>query len=216
MPNSKLNASHTNPKTIYENINEYKLWLYNNASPVLKSLNKGASEDEIIELEKFIGVKLPEDVRIFYKEFNSELLVCYPFFTMEFLSIKRVALDWEVWNDMFVYGGLPDDKSTPDFGVKNDWWNPKWIPLFADGGGNSFCIDLDPDIGGTMGQIITMEHDADERQVLAKSLNELLAKYIKLLNSGKFYYNKDKNCIDFKSENYSQQELFDTFKELGS
>ena len=61
--------------------------------------------------------------------------------------------------------GQADYRRVPDL-----WWNPKWIPLTADGGGNGKMIDLDPTGNGTAGQIIQMWHDDPIRSKEADSL----------------------------------------------
>jgi hypothetical protein len=47
------------------------------------------------------------------------------------------------------------------------------LPIASDGGGDSICVDLSPDEGGTVGQIILMCHDDGKRPRLALSFAEL-------------------------------------------
>jgi cell wall assembly regulator SMI1 len=51
----------------------------------------------------------------------------------------------------------------------------RWIPFAKDFGGNFLCIDLDPDVGGTPGQVIELVFDESRRQVVSSSLEEFLA-----------------------------------------
>jgi cell wall assembly regulator SMI1 len=60
------------------------------------------------------------------------------------------------------------------------WWNPLWIPIATNGGGDDICIDLDPAEGGKVGQIITFWHDWELREVILDSLEEWLINTINL------------------------------------
>jgi cell wall assembly regulator SMI1 len=51
----------------------------------------------------------------------------------------------------------------------------RWIPFAKDFGGNFLCIDLDPDVGGTRGQIIELVFVESRRRVVSSSLAEFLA-----------------------------------------
>jgi cell wall assembly regulator SMI1 len=63
----------------------------------------------------------------------------------------------------------------PDPGVQDAWWDPGWISIASDGGGDSVCIDLHPATGGTAGQVILMNHENGFRPRLAGSFTELLS-----------------------------------------
>lgn len=65
--------------------------------------------------------------------------------------------------------------ATPDAGVRADWCNPGRVP-FASNGGDSVCIDLNPAKGGTLGQVILMNHESRHRLRLAASFGELLVR----------------------------------------
>ncbi|WP_093230465.1 SMI1/KNR4 family protein [Thermoflavimicrobium dichotomicum] len=84
--------------------------------------------------------------------------------------------------------------------VKGDrWWRTKWIPITSDGGGNNHCIDLDPDEGGTPGQIITMWHDEGSRECIASSFREWFANIVTKLENGDYGLEKKKNFVLFNS-----------------
>jgi len=51
----------------------------------------------------------------------------------------------------------------------------RWIPFAKDFGGNFLCIDLDPDVGGTPGQVIELVFDESRRKVVSSSLEQFLA-----------------------------------------
>ncbi|WP_251528925.1 SMI1/KNR4 family protein [Metabacillus litoralis] len=70
----------------------------------------------------------------------------------------------------------PDEriKSIPASKVKPNPMLHKKIPIYHDGGGNFFAIDLDPDLHGSYGQIIWVDHEYDEWEVYASSLKEFI------------------------------------------
>ncbi|KWE64809.1 hypothetical protein WL77_20605 [Burkholderia ubonensis] len=64
----------------------------------------------------------------------------------------------------------------PEPGIRGDWYNLKWIPLTHNGSGDHLCVDLDPDEGGRIGQVIRVWHDSPERELVAKRVGEWLAR----------------------------------------
>jgi len=94
----------------------------------------------------------------------------------ELFSAARIVDAWGVWEDLRRNQFVPEGyTSEPEGSILGDeWWRLAWIPLCGDGGGNHLCVDLDPAPGGTAGQVITMWHDAGERQLIAMSLIEFM------------------------------------------
>lgn len=62
--------------------------------------------------------------------------------------------------------------STPEGAIKKMYFNPKWIPVFSDHGGNYIGIDLDPDTNGTKGQVIIFGRDEEDMFVLSNSITD--------------------------------------------
>jgi cell wall assembly regulator SMI1 len=62
--------------------------------------------------------------------------------------------------------------------VRAQWWNARWFPITANGGGDHYCVDMDPAAGGKQGQIISYRHDAGERDVYAEDLATFLLDYV--------------------------------------
>jgi cell wall assembly regulator SMI1 len=172
--------------------NRFENWLTKNAPHLPAELNASASEDAISKLEKKISGTLPKEYIEFLKIHNgqnreSEGLID----TEEILSTKRVIEEWSVWKELLDKGDFKDSQSQADKGIKPDWWNSKWIPITYDGSGNHYCIDLDPDKGGTSGQIIRMWHDSAERELIANSFKEWISNYVNDLEKGKYVYSED-------------------------
>ena len=178
-------------------------WLQVNAPHLIEYLNAGVSTNDLETLEKSIGKPLPIDFVEFYKihdgqnrEPGPECLID----AEELLSTENIVFHSEKWKSLvadntFIYFGVPAT-SDPDIGVKDDWWNPFWLPFTHDGSGNHICIDLDPTSDGQYGQIIRMWHDTPWRELLAPSFKEFILNYLIGLENGKFVYSKDWGLVD--------------------
>ena len=69
---------------------------------------------------------------------------------MEFLSCEEIVSQGKTWKELLDGGDFKDTFYGSDDGIKNDWWNPKWIPFAHNGGGDHLCLDLDPASSGTL------------------------------------------------------------------
>jgi len=181
--------------------NRFEKWLTKKAPSLKDELNAPATKEDIARLEKLIGTELPEDYVNFLMIHNGQNRESGGLIDAEeILSTERIAEEWQVWKDLLDGGDFKGIKSEPDKGVKNDWWNSKWIPITYDGSGNHYCIDLDPNSGGTKGQIIRMWHDSPEREVIAGSFKEWMTDYINALEKGKYVYSEDYGGIINKDD----------------
>jgi cell wall assembly regulator SMI1 len=128
-------------------------------------LPPGASDAQIAAAEAKLGVKLPAEVRAFYRAHdggpNNEQ-VCS---NRELLSLAGMVHQWEMYKEAFDEGELDEEDAEPDEGVQREWWIPAWIPVSYELGGNHDVLDLAPDEGGTVGQIVAVWHDDSARTV---------------------------------------------------
>ncbi len=174
-------------------------------------LNTGASEADFDQLEAVIGCALPEDFNALYRVHNGEQDFGNGVLDgEEWLSIERVIDEYTIWRDLYEDGvfldGGKDFGCEPDVGIKPDyWWNPKWVPLTADGGGNGKMIDLDPSSAGTYGQVIQMWHDEGVRSVIAPSLRVFFEQYADALEAGQYVIHPDYGIVN--TDDLSDEEL---------
>lgn len=166
------------------------------------SLNKGAGEADFAELEKELSYALPEDFKELYRIANGGVAYEGVLAGEEWLSVERIIEEYGVWKGLYEGSMLEEEDGTPfgctpeDASIKPDlWWNPKWIPLTADGGGNGKMIDLDPTEHGTAGQIIQMWHDDPIRSKEVESLHDFFARYAQDLEDGKYVLSADYGLI---------------------
>lgn len=170
----------------------FERWLSKNWPDGLDDLNPPASDDEIAKLEEALGTRLPADFVACLKVHNGQKSMAGGLFdNSEFLSVEAILDQWQVWKDLLDGGDFDGVTSDADRGVKNDWWNARWIPFTHNGGGDHYCLDLDPAEGGGHGQVITMWHDAGEREVLATSFKNWFRSYVDEVVDGQYAYSDD-------------------------
>lgn len=174
-------------------------WLNSNVHEIISTLNPGASKEQIDDLESTLKNTLPSDFKEFMSIHNGQNYTHLKLFDGDsLLSTEDIALEWQTWKE--VLPGIEEScieqfgepaKSSPDSGIKDDWWNSAWIPITSNGSGDHYCIDLDPAEGGTKGQIIRMLHDDPSRELIASSFHEWIEKYISDLKSGAYISSDD-------------------------
>lgn len=183
-----------------EEFDKFKQWLAHNYSDGLLDLNPPATDDEIEELTNTLDVELPDDFLSVLKIHNGQKgKAAWLFDSQEFLSTKRIIEEYNIWKNL-LEDELQDKVSTPDDGVKNDWWNKKWIPFTSDGCGDHYCLDLSPANTGTKGQVITLWYESSEREIVSRSFTQWFEEYVNQLNSGELFYSKEYNSIVYKDE----------------
>jgi cell wall assembly regulator SMI1 len=150
-------------------------WLSVNHPENLKGLRTSASPDAISEVEKFIGVALPEDVKSSYLIHDGQSDIDPSLFgEWHLLPLKNIKQEWKLMNELLEKGKLAGEVKA-DHRVRSKWWGSKWIPIMSNGAGDLFCIDLDPTPSGKSGQIISYWHMLDKRDVIADSFEDYLS-----------------------------------------
>jgi cell wall assembly regulator SMI1 len=170
-------------------------WLQENVIELHESLQKGVSAQQISKLEQHLGVNLPEDYKLFLGLCNGQSETAKAgFYNGELLSLSSLKFQWGIWKKLLEDGSFNNSQSKPAPGIRNDWWNPRWIPFTHDGGGNHLCLDLEPSDGGTVGQVITMWHDSQERELMFPSFTAWLEFVLEGLESGEIVFDPEEYC----------------------
>ncbi len=176
-------------------IERLDLYLKNNYPQVFTTFNTGATQMYLDYLESIIGLKMPEDFKSFYSHHNGQSEYMSLFNGDSLLDIKNIIREWKAWEEITPkmeedslkeYGVIIE--SSPDLGVKSNWWNKAWIPITWNGCGDSYCIDLDPTEDGNLGQIIRMCHDDASRELVATSFNDWIEKYVEDLEKDNYEF----------------------------
>ncbi|MCU9953414.1 SMI1/KNR4 family protein [Burkholderia sp. BKH01] len=140
-------------------------------------LNGPASNDEIAALRAALGTALPDTFVDSLRIHNGQADPGDGFSENDaLLSSHEIIAQWTIWKGLVDGGDFDGVMSEPDPGIRDDWYNLKWIPFTHDGSGNHLCLDLDPAEGGAVGQVIRVWHDDDRRERIAKSFPEWLAR----------------------------------------
>ncbi|HEX8693753.1 MAG TPA: SMI1/KNR4 family protein [Longimicrobium sp.] len=168
-------------------------WLAAHAPAIAAGLNPPASAGEIDETERFLGVRLPDDVRASYLRHDGQSQDSpWMMNGWEWLSLTRIRDEWKVWKDVLDSGAFAAIESDADgVSVRRDWWNPAWIPVTYSGCGDHHCLDLAPGPRGISGQVIEMWHDEGARPVVADGFGAWLSQFADDLEAGELVFSDD-------------------------
>ncbi|CAM0555326.1 hypothetical protein EHLJMEHL_04915 [Vreelandella titanicae] len=179
-----------------ELFDNFKSWLKENYEEGFDDLNPPATDDEIAVLENALGVSLPKGFIECLKIHNGQGNMAGGLFDgSEFLSSSRIIDEWKIWKGLLDGGDFEEAKSEPEEGIKEDWWNSRWVPFTYNGAGDHYCIDNDPSTFGVVGQVITMWHDSAERELLASSFSSWFSAYVSAIIAGQYVYSEDYGSI---------------------
>jgi cell wall assembly regulator SMI1 len=167
-------------------------WLEENAPELLATMQKGAKEKELEDLEKHLGAALPQDFKTYLRlcngqESNSEAM----FYGGELLSIREIKNVWDIWKEHSTNGVFDQNVAEAGVGVHEVWWDTSWIPFLLTETGDNECIDLNPAKNGTRGQIIKVWHDDQERRVSHKSFTAWLEDLIDQIETGNIVFDRE-------------------------
>lgn len=148
-------------------------------------LNGSAVPEALALYETELGMGLPEDLRELWLIADGQVdsfgisdpapgsIISPVFGSYDMMSVKASMDAYRGWSEVLRdFGKSMNDGITVRAGdpVHPDYWRPGWIPFAIDGGGNHYAVDMDPAAGGTLGQVILMGPDEDERRVLGTGL----------------------------------------------
>lgn len=151
--------------------------------------NPPATEAQLDEFERLVGIEMPLSYRQLYRWHDGENDDRWGhFYGLPLLPLKRAAAALEQWKRTLAeFGGnrypFPGG-AWPEGAVDPAYTNPHWIPLTGDGSSNHIGLDFDPWPGGRIGQVIIFGRDEEVKVVLAESLGKFLEWIAGLLESG--------------------------------
>ena len=197
----------------------YKIWIKANVNnnTYLDKLNPSANLNDVQSLEKKINLRLPT-------EFKSSLLVhdgiddlSFFYGADAFLSLNEIYNYWldgkQLLNDEIKFIGKSildyDDLNAYnhnkkkysyteyDTGIKWLPFSKKWIPFMSSNGGTVvWYLDLDPDKGGSMEQIIEYYAEGGETKIVSSSYIDFLFQNLSRLEKGDFIYDSLGNLTE--------------------
>jgi cell wall assembly regulator SMI1 len=177
--------------TIDDLWNRIEAYLAVHAPTMLAGLEPGAGANDIEELERAVGHRLPDDVRASLARHNGQryengdpvggTLIPRGYT----LASTGVILD--EWKDHRaisedVGNGRDPDVANPR--VRPLFLHAAWMPIAVDIGGNSICVDLAPGDGGSYGQILDKNHELDTPTWTAESYQSWFSQIVDDLEAG--------------------------------
>jgi cell wall assembly regulator SMI1 len=177
--------------TVADSWKRVEAWLSVNVSAGSFKLPQAASNADIERAETAMGCRMPEDVHESYRIHNgsNRIWLFQQGFLMPLGGASAEGEDYTVvglWTGMLqCMETMKNERGTPKGPIKTDWWNQGWIPLTENEGGDYICIDLVPETGGHVGQVIDWWHEQAATAVLANSWADWLANLATQLEAGK-------------------------------
>lgn len=169
--------------------NRIETWLRANAPETLRDLRSGATRDDIRAAEAALGVSFPDDMVASYLRHDGQDHIGYALMGQwQLLPLEHLVIQGESMRDLppDEEAGEGEDEGAYANPVRQEWWNPRWVPVAYDGGGDLRCVDLDPTPYGTMGQVMTFWHTDERRERLALSFREWLNGFADDLEQGRY------------------------------
>ncbi|KAJ7197140.1 hypothetical protein GGX14DRAFT_471389 [Mycena pura] len=202
-----------------------RAWLAREYPELGDTLNYGILPEDLALVEEQFGFGLPRVLRESYLIVDGQeaesAAGCAEglFFGLTLLPLEDVLEEWRFWRE------VDDDPATganvrlrdsmrsiPTGWVRKEYSQRGWIPLIADKAGNYVGVDLNPDEGGSVGQVIVFGRDFDAKIVLwggdgPAGWAKWLACFIDDLDSGEGYEigagdNSDESEDDLGYEGY--------------
>jgi cell wall assembly regulator SMI1 len=192
-------------------------WLGENAPHILNTLQPGATETEISELEARLSICFPEEVRASYRIHNGQSDEDGSFssflYRYELLPLESIYRAWEINQEinqqMQIRMAHEEDI---DGQTSGDALNPLWIPLATDISGDHYCLDLSPDPKDGLGQIIKLDYEQDAYPVMSPSFHMWMGQFADALESGEYVFSEEYGVIS--AEELAEYESEDTFWEI--
>jgi cell wall assembly regulator SMI1 len=175
-------------KTVWDRL---FVWLAANAPVVPISLYPGASDEQIRQTERTLGVTFPEDVRVAYRLHDGQRDDVSFIEGFTWVPLERVVELWRSFKRILDAGGFPSPhgfnwlgevRDSPVHGARDRWWNVAWIPLTEDGNGNHHYLDLRPSHGGRI-----VRWQEGDWAVAAPSFHAWLARLADDLERGAYF-----------------------------
>ncbi len=135
-----------------------------------------ATPEQIEELKSITGLtNLPGDFLEYLQVCNGtgEKFVVFPW---RLLSVTDMINEWQEWSKHLESKMAEYNAGAVDPGIRPQWYCLEWLPFAKSGKGDIHCIDFSPANQGTLGQVISVFKDRDERKYLAYDITGYVAK----------------------------------------
>ncbi|MBE8724728.1 SMI1/KNR4 family protein [Flavobacterium hungaricum] len=181
-------------------------------------MNTGAAAHKILELENFIGAKLPDSHRELLQQYDGEKRSIGFMGGFGFLGIEEINSNWTFFRDApeIEAEGINQPEK-----ITNTLYSINRIPFAHDGSGNFLSIDLIPNSEGTLGQILYLPTgDPEPIAVIADSFDDFLVLIIEKLKSEKLILIDERDDWDeedwFKAEIYFEKNWANDWSDIAA
>ncbi|MEM9347959.1 MAG: ankyrin repeat domain-containing protein [Planctomycetota bacterium] len=167
-------------------------WLKDHAPETRHSLNRKATDKQLIKAQATIGYKFPEELANYYQRHNGQKENAPCLVPADYasdvgyllLSLAQAIQEWKMCNELTEAGEFRERKADVSKGIRSKIWHSGWLPIGSNGGGDYLCVDLDPTKAGKAGQVLSLNHESQTRLLVAKSIKEWLINISEALETG--------------------------------
>lgn len=169
-----------------ETWNRIERWLETNAPELREGLSPPLARELITPVEVELGYRFPTELVDSLCIHNGERGFVGSIYGLRLNALSEALDEYRVLLQLWRSGTFASAGQAASLpGLKPGHWNPGWVPLVSDGGGNSISIDFDPGEGGTYGQIFFFDHEQGPEAYLSPSFGAWLRGYADALETGK-------------------------------
>jgi cell wall assembly regulator SMI1 len=170
-------------------------WGEVNAPAMFEGLNEGASEAEIAELERTLGMALPSGFRDCLKRSNGEASGAFFADRGDWHGVEQIAEHWTQRQSIAAETGADEEERDVEELIREGiifvegpvrpvLFDRAWVPFMDCNGDVFWALDFAPAQGGTPGQVVEVDWEGCSHKVVASSFDEFLANYADELESG--------------------------------
>jgi len=164
-------------------------WCRAHAPRTGKSVQPGAAEGQVWCLEALLSCLLPADYRASLRAHNGDAdLSAWHYLSAAGVwraaSALREQAEAEAFAGRTVIGAGRGV-------IQPLWWHRGWVPFAQDQGGRLLCLDLDPGLGGIVGQLIAWDPDTGPVATGHRSFAAWLREYRADLLAGRYHADAD-------------------------
>ncbi len=168
-------------------IEQVKVLLNQFAPQIVESLLPPVIPQKIEELRSVVGRPIPDDLVALYSETAGNNSECFANFAFGLVFTDIESAITKFRNDL---GSESFQFADPGI-KKNGFALGSRFEIGNDSAHCSIYVDLDPDSGGTYGQVVFVDSEMNVALFLAKSIREYIEKFEKQLSEGMYTLQED-------------------------
>lgn len=171
-------------------LQEIKNILKVKAPSIVDAFQAGADEGSIAKLESLVSEKLPDDMKLLYRDSDgfSDEKYANLFYGFPFINLKKVM---SIINSS---EAISDDAQLKyaDDGIDSSYTHSKKrVPIGDDSGTSFVCVDLDPADDGVYGQVILLDYEMGVALRLNDSISDMVREFEDDLKQDKYKLQED-------------------------